>query len=47
MPISILTKYEKIKIVNSNLNLKTYLARIEPIEKEIIPNNLNEYYIIK
>ena len=35
-----------IKEVQSNSNIKTYLARIEPIVKEIIPRNKDEYYII-
>ena len=40
-------KYQKIKEKNSNSNIKTYLARIELIIKEIIPNNIDEYLLIK
>ena len=44
---SIWNKYKKIKEINKNENINTYLTRIEPIIKEIIINNENEYYIIK
>ena len=44
---SIWNKYKKIKEINKNKNINTYLASIEPIIKEIIINNENEYYIIK
>ena len=35
-----------IKEINSNSNIKTYLTRIEPIIKEIIPTNKDDYYRI-
>jgi len=35
-----------IKEIKSNSNIKTYLTRIEPIIKEIIPKNKDDYYII-
>ena len=47
MPSSIWKKYEKIKEINKNEKIKTYLGRIEPIIKEIIIKNEKEYYIIK
>ena len=40
-------KYKVIKEIDKNLNIKTYLTRIEPIIKEIIPKNNNEYFQIK
>ena len=40
-------KYTKIKEINYNSNIKTYLVRIEPILKEIIPKDINDYFIIK
>jgi len=43
MALTIWNKYKKIKEINSNLNIKTYLARIDPIIKEISYNNKNEY----
>ena len=46
MPSKIWNKYTIIKEINSNSNIKTYLTRLEPIVKEIIPNDENEYYII-
>ena len=39
-------KYKKIKELNSCLNIKTYLAKYEPIIKEIIPRNKDNYYEI-
>ena len=45
MPSQIWKKNKIIKEINSNLNTKTYLVRIEPIVKEIIPKNINEYII--
>jgi len=46
MLLKIWNKYKKIKdIVNSNI--KTYLARIEYIIKEIIPKNVDECSLIK
>ena len=46
MPSKIWNKYKLIKEIKSNLNIKTYLTRIEPIIKEIIPKNKDDYYII-
>ena len=47
MPEKIWEKYEKIKeIGNENSNIKTYLARIEPIIKEIKPKNKDDYILI-
>ena len=47
MPSTIWNKYQKIKEINSNSNIKTYLTRIEPIIKEINYKNINEYIIIR
>ena len=47
MTITIWNKYTKIKEINHNSNIKTYLARIEPIIKEISYKNMNEYLVIK
>jgi len=48
MPSKIWDKYKKIKEVESNNSkIKTYIASIEPIIKEIIFENKNDYYIIK
>ena len=47
MPERIWNKYKKIKqIDNNNSNIKTYLAKIEPIIKEIKPKDLNDYNLI-
>ena len=46
MPL-ICNKYEVIKAINSYSNIRTYLTRIEPIVKEIIPKNKNDYAFIK
>jgi len=46
MPSKIWSKYKKIKEIKSNSNIKTYLTRIEPIVKEIIPKNKDDYYAI-
>ena len=43
----ILSKYTKVEEINSNSNVKTYSARIEPIIKEITPKDINEHYLIK
>ena len=40
-------KCKKIQEINSNSNIKTYLVSIEPILKEIISRDINDYYIIK
>ena len=43
MPESIWNKYEKLKeIENKNSNIKTYLAKIEPLIKEIKPKDKND-----
>ena len=47
MPTNIWNKYKKIKEINSNSKIKTYSAMIEPIIKEIIPKDINDFYIIK
>ena len=47
MPSKIWDKYKKIKEIESNnSNIKTYLVSIQPIVKEIIPKNKDDYYII-
>ena len=47
MPSKIWDKYKKIKEIEyNNSKIKTYLASIEPIIKEIIPKNKEDYYII-
>ena len=47
MPENIWNKYEKIKeIDNKNSNVKTYLAKIEPIIKEIKPKDKKDYISI-
>jgi len=46
MPSKIWNKYKKIKEIESNSNIKTYLARIEPLIIEIISKNKYDYYII-
>ena len=46
MPEKVWEKYEKLKeIGDENSNIKTYLARIEPIIKEIKPKNKNDYML--
>ena len=40
------SKYKKIKEIQSNPNIKTYLTRIECIVKEIMPKNKDNYYAI-
>ena len=47
MPSTIWNKYQKVKEIENNSNIKTYLTRIEPIIKEISYKNKNEYYIIR
>ena len=47
MPSSIWDKYKLIKEINNNSNIKTYITRIEPIIKEIIPKNNDEYFLFK
>ena len=47
MPSKIWNKYKIIKEIGSNSNIKTYLTKIEPIVKEIIPKNKEYYYIIR
>jgi len=46
MPSKIWDKYKMIKEIKSNSNIKTYLASIEPIIKEIIPKNEDDYFTI-
>ena len=47
MPETIWKKYEKLKeIGDKNQNIRTYLARIEPIVKEIKPKDKDEYFLI-
>ena len=46
MRSTIWNKYKLIKEIKSNSNIKTYLSRIEPIIKEIIPKDEDDYYII-
>ena len=46
MPSDIWNKYKKIKEVQNNSKIITYLTYLEPIVKEIIPKNKNEYYHI-
>ena len=36
---SLWNKYQKIKEINSKLNIKTYSAKLELIIKEIIPKD--------
>ena len=47
MPTNIWNKYTKLKEISSNSKIKTYSAKIEPIIKEIIPTDINDFYIIK
>ena len=46
MPSTILNKYKLIKEISSNSGIKTYSARLEPIIKEIIPKDKDNYYVI-
>jgi len=41
--MTIWNKYKKIEEISSKGNIKTYKTKIEPIIKEIIPRNKNEY----
>ena len=47
MTSKIWDKYKMIKQISSNINIKTYLVNIQPIVKEIIPTNKDDYYIIR
>ena len=47
MESKIWNKYTKVKKINKNSNIKTYLARFEPIVKEIEYKNMNEYCKIR
>ena len=47
MPNTIWDKYQKIEEIDSNSKIKTYKAKIEPIIKEIIPEDKKEYFRIK
>jgi len=44
---SIWERYQKIEEMDSNSKIKTYKAKIEPIIKEIVPENEKEYLKIK
>ena len=46
MPSTIWNKYKLIKEISSNSGIKTYSARLEPIIKEIIPKDKDDYYVI-
>ena len=46
MTLTIWNKYKLIKEIDKNSNIKTYLARIEPIIKEISYKDKKEYLII-
>ena len=46
MTSTIWKKYEILKEISSNSSIKTYLARIEPIIKEIIPKDKDDYQAI-
>ena len=48
MSETIWKKYEKLKeILSKNENIKTYLARIEPIVKEIKPKDTDDFILIR
>ena len=47
MPSKIWNKYPKVKEIENNSNIRTYLTRIEPIIKEITYKNRNEYFEIR
>ena len=47
MPSKIWNKYPKVKDLEKNSNIRTYLTRIEPIIKEISYKNRNEYFEIR
>ena len=47
MPSKIWDKYEKLDEISSNSKIKTYKTKIEPIIKEIIPEDKKEYDKIK
>ena len=46
MPSTIWNKYKLIKEISSNSGIKTYSARLEPIIKEIIPKDKDDYQAI-
>ena len=46
MPSKIWNKYNIIKEIENNSNIITYLTKTEPIVKEIIPKNKEDYIII-
>ena len=46
MPSKIWNKYKIIKEIEDNSNIKTYLTKLEPVIKEIIPKNKEDYFII-
>ena len=39
--------YQKIEEIESKSKIKTYKVKLEPIIKEIVPEDRNDYYIIK
>ena len=47
MPSKIWDKYEKLDEISSNSKIKTYKTKIEPIIKEIIPEDKKESDKIK
>ena len=47
MASTIWNKYPKVKEIENNPNIRTYLTRIEPIIKEISYKSRNEYYEIR
>ena len=47
MPTTIWNKYEIIQEINTNSYIKTYLTKINPIVKEILPKDIEDYYRIK
>ena len=46
MPSTIWSKYKIIQEMDTKSNIKTYLTRLEPVIKEIIPKDKDEYYTI-
>ena len=46
MPSTIWNKYKLIKEISSNSGINTYSARLEPIIKEIIPKDKDDYQAI-
>ena len=46
MPSTIWSKYKILQEIDTKSNIKTYLARLEPVIKEITPKDKDEYYTI-